>query len=76
MFSNNSIQNEINKLIFDKLNDSKCKWDWCSLGENPIITWDIVLANPNKPWKWYGLSMNPNIVWDIVVAYHDKPWDW
>jgi hypothetical protein len=73
MFSSNSIQNEINKKVLDKLNDSKCKWDWCSLGENPMITWDIVEAYPEKPWNWRVLSRNPNITWDIIVNNSDKP---
>ena len=56
MFSNNSIQNEIYKLVWDKLSDSKYKWNWYTLCRNPIIAWDIVQANPNKPWNWCGLS--------------------
>jgi hypothetical protein len=59
-----------------KLNDPKCKWDWCLLGENPMITWDIVEAYPDKPWNWRVLSRNPNITWDIVQANPNKPWNW
>ena len=68
------IQNEINKHVIDKLNDSKCKWDWNGLSQNPIITFDIVESNPDKPWDWRFLSRNPNITFDIVKANPDKPW--
>ena len=40
------------------------------------VTFDIVLAHPNKPWDWYCLSINPNITFDNVLAYPEKPWDW
>jgi hypothetical protein len=76
MFSNNSIQNEINKHVFDKLSDSKCKWDWYELCRNPMITWDIVKAYPAKTWSWWALSKNPNITWDIVINNPNKIWDW
>jgi hypothetical protein len=59
MYYNNSLG--LNKHALDKLNDSKCKWDWCLLGKNPIITWDIVIAYPDKPWSWWALSKKPSI---------------
>ena len=46
------------------------------LSENPNITFDIVLAHPNKPWNWISLSRNPNITFDIVLAHPDILWDW
>jgi hypothetical protein len=76
MFSNKSFSKEIKDCVFYKLNDSKCKWNWCFLGENPMITWDIVIAYPTKPWNWWALSKNPNITWEIVINNPDKPWNW
>ncbi len=76
MFSNNNIQNEINKHVLDKLSDSKCKWDWYQLCRNPMITWDILQTNPDKPRSWWALSYNPNITYDIVEANPGKPWSW
>jgi hypothetical protein len=46
------------------------------LSWNPNVTFDHVLAYPDKPWDWDGLSVNPNITFDHVLAYPDKPWDW
>jgi hypothetical protein len=46
------------------------------LSENPIITWEIVRDNPDKPWNWDLLSGNPNITWEIVRDNPVKPWDW
>jgi hypothetical protein len=43
---------------------------------NPNITWDIVLANNDKPWDWYGLTRNHIITWDIISTNPNKPWDW
>ena len=40
------------------------------------LTWDIVIANPDKPWCWYALSKNKNIKWDIIIRHPDKSWDW
>ncbi len=76
MFSEHSIQDAIRNHIFNRLNESKCKWDWYGLGGNPMITWDIVRDNPDKPWNWRSLSKNPNITWDIVRDSPDKPWNW
>ena len=44
--------------------------------KNPSITFDIVLAHPEKPWRWYNLSQNPSITFDIVLAHPEKPWRW
>jgi hypothetical protein len=76
MSSNNSIQNEINKHVFDKLNNTHFKWNWNGLSQNPIMTWDMVLEYPDKPWSWWALSKNPNITWDIVINNPSKPWNW
>ena len=38
------------KFIEDNLDKS---WDWRCLSANPNITFDIVLAHPDKPWNWY-----------------------
>jgi hypothetical protein len=46
------------------------------LSSNPSITFQDVLANPDKPWSWVGLSRNPSITLKDVLANPDKPWDW
>ena len=43
---------------------------------NPIVTWDIIEAHPDKSWNWYCVSQNPNITWEIVQANPDRPWKW
>ena len=40
--------------IVNKFSDKN--WDWYWLSSNPSITFDHVLANPDKPWNWNGLS--------------------
>jgi hypothetical protein len=45
------------------------------LCENPCITWDIVLANPDINWSYSHLSSNPNITWDIIQNNPDKSWN-
>ena len=47
-----------------------------SISKNPSITWEIVLANPDKPWNWNCLSENPSIHWEIVLNNPDRPWNW
>jgi hypothetical protein len=66
MLSKHGIQDAIRKHILDRLNDTKCKWDWRRLSKNPLITWDIVVTNPDKPWDWWSISRNPIINWSIV----------
>ena len=41
---------------------------------NPVITWDIVQADPNRNWCYWSLSGNPNITWDMVRENPDKDW--
>jgi hypothetical protein len=36
-------------------------WDWRGISENPNITWDIVVSNPDKRWDWSYMTSNPNI---------------
>ena len=71
-----SIENAKNKHVLNKIENSNIPWDWYGLSMNPIITWEIVRAHPDKHWDWYWLSQNPNITWDIVRANPDKPWSW
>ena len=52
--------------------ESQKEWNYRALSANPNITWDIVLANPDKAWDYNCLSQNPNITWDIVSAHPDK----
>ena len=35
------------------------KLDYYGLLYNPNITWDIIVANPDKSWNWRALSSNP-----------------
>ena len=51
-------------------------WIWYGISQNPNITWDIIINNPDKPWRWCGINQNPNITWDIIINNPDKPWDW
>jgi hypothetical protein len=46
-----------------------------SLSENPNITWDHVVANPQLKWRYGFLSRNPNITLDIVAANPKNRWD-
>jgi hypothetical protein len=43
---------------------------------NPNITWDVIVANPDKSWNCNLLSRNPNITWDIVAANPDHGWNY
>ena len=61
------------KFIEDNLENP---WNWGCLSMNPNITFDIVLAHPDKSWDWDSLSRHPNITFDIVIAHPDKPWNW
>ena len=39
---------------------------------NPIITWDIIQQNLDKPWNWSFLSLNPSFLCseeDILEFY-------
>ena len=38
--------------------DKPWEWGWGGLSRNPNITFDIVLAHPDKPWNWNDLSQN------------------
>ena len=40
---------ETNWFDYIKENPDK-RWDYKLLSLNPNITWEIVLANPDKPW--------------------------
>ncbi len=51
-------------------------WNYRSLSENPNITWDIVLDNPNIEWNYQILSKNPNITWDIVKNNPNIEWNY
>ena len=55
-------------------NQDKLEFDY--LSNNPIVTWNIIQANPDKDWDWNGISRNSNITWDIIQANPDKNWDW
>jgi hypothetical protein len=46
------------------------------LSKNPNITWEIVVANLDKPWDWYNISRHLNITWKIIEENLDKPWKW
>lgn len=39
-------------------------WNWKYISNNPNITIEFVLVNPNKLWNlgWNGISQNPNIM--------------
>ena len=43
------------KFIEDNLEQP---WDWSCLSQNPNITFDNVLAHPDKPWSWKHFSAN------------------
>lgn len=64
------------KMALRRLIDQDYRWDWYSLSGNPSITFDIVLAHPDKPWDWFCLSKNPSITFDDIRSNPDKPWDW
>jgi hypothetical protein len=66
------MQKEINKQIVEKLNLFHSKWEWCSLSNNPKITWDIIKENLDKRWDWYNLSIHKNITWDIIEENPDN----
>src|SRR5271166_2603133 len=51
-------------------------WNYCWLSENPNITWEIVMQNPNKSWDYNRLSENPSITWENVMQNPDKPWNY
>ena len=29
-------------------------WTWYGISKNPNITWDVIVANPDKDWDWEG----------------------
>jgi hypothetical protein len=62
------------QLLADKDISQKISLD--SLGQNPHLTGEIVIANIDKKWDYYNtLSLNPNI-WKAVVEYPKKMWNW
>jgi hypothetical protein len=68
-------------LQIQKINTHVDKINWLRFSYNKSITFDHVLAYPDKHWDWCALSWNPNITFDNVTldhmfAYPDKPWDW
>jgi F-box domain len=52
------------------------KWLVQQLSENPIVTWVVILNNPDVHWDWVYVSRNPNITWDIIRENRDRPWSW
>jgi len=42
------------------------------LSQNPNITMQNVLDNPEMPWNWYWLSKNPNITYKFIVEHINK----
>ena len=53
-----------------------CYRDWNNLSGNPSITFEDVVAHPEKPWNWYRLSLNTSTTFHDVVAHPNKPWGW
>ena len=51
-------------------------WDWLSIVEGPLLTWEIISAFPEERWNWARVSARPKVTWDVVLANPDKPWDW
>lgn len=56
----------VNDHIRKKLAAKEYNWSWLMLSFNPLITWDIVMENLDKPWNWNALSMSKNITFDII----------
>jgi hypothetical protein len=50
------------------------KINWSRLSFNPNLTFEFVLAYPNKAWNWKVLSRR--FAFGNVLTYPDKPWDW
>lgn len=58
-------------LIQKRLKDIAHKLDYKNLSLNPLLTWDFIQANPDKPWNWIYLSQHPHTTWDIIQCFYN-----
>ncbi len=44
------------------------EWNYSGLSKNPNISWDIVLANPDKAWDYgyFSLNQQPHLGYRII----------
>lgn len=56
-------------------NNTKIKWDWHRVSENPTITCEIIATNPGIPWDWKQISAHIGDIREIT-NHPDKPWHW
>jgi hypothetical protein len=63
---------------FIKANKTKVAWNgW--ICENPNLTMEMVVSNPNIAWSGYHLSLNPNLTMDAINRFpniFDHKWSW
>lgn len=64
------------KRWIDFINDNKKPKNWCALGQNPNITWDMISENSLCPWVWACVGGNPNVTWEIIQANPQIKWSY
>ena len=52
------------------------KWNFRLLCDNPNVTWELMIANPQLFQKYISKSINPNITWEIIQNYSEIQWDY
>jgi hypothetical protein len=58
---NLEILNIKEKIIFQKLDILKDKWNYNELSHNHYLPFKYVINNPNLQWNFIRFSYNPNI---------------
>lgn len=54
---------------------TEASWSWSEACSNPLVTWEIILNNVDRPWNWPRLSVKELLTPEIVQKHSDKPWD-
>lgn len=70
-------QLSLNPIItWDRVSSHPGNWSYSSLVQNPSISIETMLENPQVNWQWRLYPYRANFSWADVEKYPDIPWNW